>query len=279
MTLRSLVRQVYYSTGVRRAHIGVYRKVLSRSSGMIRNQAGVIIHADPADDRAALLLRARGNLDRHAIAAWRRLADELRPTVAIDVGTNYGEVAFSSRPPGLREVHLVEPNPGVLPWLRLTIDDASRKGFPAVVLHDGAASDTPGTALLRVTTGYSGTSSLGAPGDEGIPVRCFRLDDVIRLADDDTVLFKVDVEGHELAALRGMEGLLAGRRAVGICEYVFADDELVEYLCTRFAVHLVRGATEVAVDADGLRAAVAEGQRRGWTGISKDVVLRPRREQ
>jgi FkbM family methyltransferase len=273
-TVRSILRGVYHRSGVRRAHVAAHRTALKARSGVIRNSVGTLLHADPTDERASLLAMRRGALDRDAIAVWRRLAAELRPTIAIDVGANYGEVAFGARYHGLRGLHLVEPNPAVVRWLRRTVESASRD-YPDVVLHVGAASDAAGAARLHLH-GHSGGSSLNRPATDGIVVDTFRLDERIYLRDDDSLLFKIDVEGHEQAVLEGMSGLLTGRPATGLCEVLHADDALVEYLCERFAVNVVRDGVEVPVDTAALRTVLLHARDTEWAGLSKDVVLRSR---
>ncbi|MFK3983617.1 FkbM family methyltransferase [Micromonospora sp. NPDC050397] len=274
-TFRSVLRQALHKSGGQRVRIVAQRTVLRARSGAFRNEIGVLMHADPADIRGVLLAMYNGNLDRSAVATWRRLATELRPTVALDIGANYGEVAFSTRyHDGLRALHLVEPNPVVIRMLRETLRH-NGADYPDIVLHEGAASDTAGVARLNFHK-HSGVSSLRLRSDRGVSVDCFRLDERVTLAPDDTLLFKIDVEGHELAALEGMSGLLHGRRVAGICEVMHADEELVDYLCRNFAVSVIRGGVEHEVDAPGLRETLARARATGWAGLSKDVVLRSR---
>jgi FkbM family methyltransferase len=233
------------------------------------------MHADPTDSRGVLLAVYNGNLDRSAVATWRRLVNEIRPTVALDVGANYGEVSFSTRyHNGLRELHLVEPNPAVLLRLRETVQRAAGD-YPSIVLHAGAASGAAGSARLNFHE-HSGIASLQVQSDRGVLVDCFRLDERIRLRSDDSLLFKIDVEGHEQAALEGMAGLLHGRKAAGICEVMHADEDLVDYLCDNFLVATLRRGVERRVDAAQLRDTLAQARAAGWGDLSKDVVLRSR---
>ena len=274
-TFRSVLRQAFHISGGQRVRIVAQRTALRARSGAFRNEIGVRMHADPTDIRGVLLAMYNGNLDRSAVATWRRLADELRPTVALDIGANYGEVAFSTRyHPRLRQLHLVEPNPMVLRMLRETVRHTGAD-YPDIVLHEGAASDESGTARLNFHK-HSGVSSLRLPSDRGVSVDCFRLDERINLDPDDSLLFKIDVEGHELATLEGMAGLLHGRVAAGICEVMHADGDLLDYLSDRFTVSIIRAGVERPVDAPGLRDAIAEARATGWAGFSKDVVLRSR---
>jgi FkbM family methyltransferase len=272
-SLRSVLRQAFHKAGGQRVRIAAQRTALRARSGAFRNETGVLMHADHTDARGVLLAVYHGNLDRTVVATWRRLVAELRPTVALDIGANYGEVAFSTRyHHGLRALHLVEPNPAVLRMLRATVQHAAGD-YPDIVLHEGAASDVAGTARLNFHQ-HSGVASLRVQSDRGVSVDSFRLDERIALGTDDSLLFKIDVEGHELAALEGMTGLLRGRRATGICEIVHADDDLVDYLCDRFTVCVLHNGVEQPVDAPGLRDALARARATGWAELGKDVVLR-----
>ncbi|MBF9130759.1 FkbM family methyltransferase [Plantactinospora sp. S1510] len=273
-TFRSTLRRAFHQSGAQHVRRAAHRIALRTRAGAFRNEIGVILHADHTDIRGTELAVYKGNLDRNAVAAWRRLVAEVRPTVAIDVGANYGEVAFSTSYHGLRELHLVEPNPAVLPWLRKTIA-AANGNYPGTVLHAGAASDHSATARLYLHE-HTGVASLRVPNDRGVEVECFRLDERIRLRDDDSLLFKIDVEGHEQAALEGMAGLFHNRSVTGICEVLHADEDLLGYLCDRFAVALQYAGTERPVDEPQLRDTLARARESGWGDLGKDVVLRSR---
>jgi FkbM family methyltransferase len=267
-------RYAYNRKGGRQVHLAVHRSALRRRSGMIRNDAGITLHANPDDERGVLLAMTHGRLDRAAVVAWRRLARELKPDVALDVGANYGEVAFSTTYEGLRELHLVEPNPAILPWLRKTVTGVSH--WPcAIHLHEGAASNKAATLSLDAPAKYSGTMRVRAGGGGGTAVRGFRLDEEIALRDGDRLLFRVDVEGFELPVLEGMAGLLKGRTFAGLCEVQLADDDLIGYLGAHFDVSVVTGEREHAVDAAGLRRWIDAARRSGWAGVQKDVIVRP----
>jgi|GEM_PF-2795279 FkbM family methyltransferase len=273
-SLRSTLRRAFHQSGAHHVRRAAHRIALRTRAGAFRNEIGVVLHADYTDIRGTELAVYKGNLDRKAVAAWRRLVTEVRPTVAIDVGANYGEVAFCTSYYGLRELHLVEPNPAVLPWLRKTIALAAAD-YPGTVLHAGAASDRAGTARLYLHE-HTGVASLRVPNSRSVDVECFRLDERIRLRADDVVLFKIDVEGHEQAALEGMRGLFRGRQVAGICEVLHADDDLLAYLCANFAVALQYAGVERPVNEAELRTAVARARETGWGDLGKDVVLRSR---
>jgi FkbM family methyltransferase len=120
---------------------------------------------------------------------------------AVDVGGWYGPWTFwLSRIADT--VVTVEPNPELAAFIE-------RVASPNVTVIAKAASDKAGTATLSLPAGGRGTegrASLGPlPGGRSITVETFRLDD---LELDDVGLIKIDVEGHELPALHGAEGII-----------------------------------------------------------------------
>jgi FkbM family methyltransferase len=120
-----------------------------------------------------------------------------RGGTAVDVGAWYGPWTYwlAKR---ASQVHSFEPNPDVARVLEHTV--ASN-----VTVHQAAASDTNGTAVLSLPAGGKGTegrASLEGLDDGGrtVEVKTVRLDD---LGITSATLLKVDVEGHEKAALLG----------------------------------------------------------------------------
>jgi len=142
----------------------------------------------------------REGLDNHSLVllmAARLDAD----SVFVDIGANEGRFLYAARDLAPRGRHIaIEP----LPELAETL----RERFPEVTLHNVALSDGAGTAeFVRVLDdrGYSGLAERPYPGDyktERIQVDVARLDDLV--PEDVTPAFvKIDVEGAELATLRG----------------------------------------------------------------------------
>ena len=88
---------------------------------------------------------------------------------------------------------------------------ALRERFPGVTVLDVALGDRDGEAeffMHAAQTSYSGLKARAVPGKvESFPVRVRRLDDLIP-ADVPIGFVKIDVNGGELLALRGAEGLL-----------------------------------------------------------------------
>lgn len=148
--------------------------------------------------------------------AHKRFEPEMGPIVAacpnrgtfVDVGAWYGPWTYWLAPKVDRVVAF-EPNPGVADVLERTV-------APNVRVQRNAVSDEAGTATLALPEGGKGTegraSLEGLPdSDRTVSVPTMRLD---ALDVDDVVFVKIDVEGHELAALTGAEKLLDRWRPV-----------------------------------------------------------------
>jgi FkbM family methyltransferase len=170
-------------------------------------------------------IRARWQLRLLVRREWRDGEPEIRllaglgdrGRAALDIGANRGVYAWYLRRYAKR-VHAFEPNPRL----------ARRVGWclaPAVTVWNLALSDRSGRATLRIPTvegvEVDGCSTIetgvDAPsgGVETIDVEARPLDD-LDLADVGFV--KIDVEGHELAVLRGGRRLLARDRPVLLVE-------------------------------------------------------------
>ena len=128
-----------------------------------------------------------------------QLCDPAR--LALDVGANQGFYSTVMRRHA-RLCHAFEPNPEYA-WIY-------REVLPGVVLHVAALSDEAGRARFRIpvvdAVAYAGWGTLeDTPVFAGRKTREFevelqRLDD---LGLDPVGLIKIDVEGHEMAVLRG----------------------------------------------------------------------------
>ena len=122
----------------------------------------------------------------------------------LDVGANIGNHSvFLAR--HFDRVHSVEPNPRTFKVLSMNALLADN-----IHCHQIAASDANGKIgfvqeLLNV--GHSHVDKSGVATGRTIDVECWKLDDYLSKARD-VRLIKIDVEGHELEALRGMERIL-----------------------------------------------------------------------
>lgn len=135
----------------------------------------------------------------------------------LDVGANIGNHSvFLAR--HFDVVHAVEPSPRTFGVLLMNASLASN-----IQCHQIAASDRNGLAAFRLETVNVGYSRIvdAPPGDNTIQVRCWKLDDYFQEVKD-IRLVKIDVEGHEAQAIKGMEGILRKCSPVVVFEQHFS---------------------------------------------------------
>lgn len=128
----------------------------------------------------------------------------VRNELAIDIGANRGVYAWHFLRLA-RNVIAFEPHPGMAGFLKLAFGKRIR-------IEEVALSDGEGTATLRIPIDLMqiGCATIEesnplAGGTTEVRVRRRRLDDYVL---DRTAVIKVDVEGHELAVLKGAKALL-----------------------------------------------------------------------
>ena len=162
-------------------------------------------------------------LERYALHAGHYYQDDLceliRQTVrpgscVIDVGANIGFITLTAaKAVGTAgRVFAVEASARLVERLEEVL---TRNRIGNTTVFNSAAGDFNGVASLDVHEhhGMSSVSTAGSAGEgNGVArVRMSRLDDLLdgRIGDEMPVFVKVDVEGFELAVLRGMPRLLA----------------------------------------------------------------------
>lgn len=131
----------------------------------------------------------------------------------LDVGANHGLLSFglAQKFPRVR-FHLFEPNPKLLESI-----EKSRKLYPPMraEINPVAVCDRDGTIDFEVKSEQSGASHITNNG--GVPIRSVRLDSYLKEKAVDCVdLLKLDIEGYELTALRGVERALKNRHIKAI---------------------------------------------------------------
>lgn len=135
------------------------------------------------------------------------LATRGRGGAMLDIGANIGNHSVYLRDL-FDEVHAVEANPRTFKLLQFNLEI-----YPHLRAHLFAASDEAGTLRFQVEAINVGASHVVNArqkvhdGAGVIEVQACVLDDVIR-TDYPVSLVKIDVEGHELQAIRGMARLL-----------------------------------------------------------------------
>jgi FkbM family methyltransferase len=154
-------------------------------------------------------------MEEENIRCWQSVAK--RATTIFDIGANagiYSLAALAAQPQA--SVHAFEPTPEIAKRLRET---AILNALDHLYVHQVAVSIQNGNAVLRRFRGEMGTNEgmnfiSQAPldgDDEKVQTVC--LDQFCRDHSIDTIdLLKIDIQGHEYAALKGAEELIrAGR--------------------------------------------------------------------
>jgi FkbM family methyltransferase len=204
---------------VRALPVGLRRikvvKALARLAGSPRQRvdfgAGRVF-ANVEDSNVAHYLLRRAYPDH---GYWQFAQEMLFPgEVHLDVGANYGFHTFGllRQEPGRSARHLcVEANPDCVACLR-----ESARLYPecAISVFHGAAGETEGVTNLsfdRADTG-SGRLAVGT-GKTGVEVPRVRLDELLeREGVKEVGVMKMDIEGSERAALRGLGDYLTRQR-------------------------------------------------------------------
>ena len=149
-------------------------------------------------------------------------------SVCFDGGANFGFYSLLARfLVGERgSVHAFEPASFAFSFLQKNLGNANN-----AKLVQAAVSDSNGiiqfAQLSPISSGFSRVATAGnAPSKaELISVRCLRLDTYCADTGVMPDLVKLDVEGHELAALRGMEGTISTGQPFIILEYGMAEGD------------------------------------------------------
>jgi len=161
-------------------------------------------------------------------AVFRLLRRRCRPPLVVfDVGSNQGqflEVALDSLKGVEVTIHCFEPGHATFKMLTQGRRDEGR-----VVFNNAAVGRQAGEAILWYDQEGSGIASLtrrdvahfGIKMSESEPVRILTLDTYAAAQGIERIdLLKLDIEGHELDALAGAEGLLR-RGAIGMVLFEF----------------------------------------------------------
>ncbi len=146
-----------------------------------------------------------------------RLAGQLiRPgDVVVDIGANIGyhTLHFARLVGKTGKVFAFEADPSNAGLLRRNVEENGYRD--TVVVEQKAVSDRPGTVELHLSLRSAGHHRLFDPnvdGNEGrkaVVVESLKLDDYFANRPDPIAVIKMDIEGAEIAALRGMQKLLA----------------------------------------------------------------------
>lgn len=193
-------------------------------------------YADLSDGFLRLIV-----IDQGFESDFFRVADSLlkHGGVVLDVGANHGLLSFglAHRHAHTTAFHLFEPNPKLAESIR-----ATQSLYPSMNcrINAVAVSEVADVVRFQINSAQTGTSHVSR--DAGDLVTSVTLDQYLLEQQTDRIaLLKIDVEGHELAVLRGaLESLSAHRIQAIYFEYfeknlapVHAPPMLIEFLGVR----------------------------------------------
>lgn len=143
--------------------------------------------------------------------------------VVVDVGAGIGTetVVFSKQVGPTGRVVAVEAHPATCEALRRTV---ARSGLSNVTVVNVAVADREGELLISDHASHIGNSMVGV--DEGVLVAAKRLDTLAaELGLSRVDYLKMNIEGAEALAIRGMDTLVGSVRHVAIACHDFIADE------------------------------------------------------
>ena len=159
------------------------------------------------DIQESSMMAARAS-ERYETTKFKWLQKNLtHKDVFVDVGANKGDFTLLAAMQ-CDKVYSVEPHPENIEWLKKSI---ALNSFMNVDVIEGCATTFSGTVDLGIGS-KSGHHSITAPRSKSIPVRAFRLDDVIPSKHTQLVV-KIDVEGAEKLVLEGMKHIMHNVKA------------------------------------------------------------------
>ena len=182
---------------------------LAQIMPVIRTKAGFRLHG-PAVDYTADWIRFFGSHEVSTERFVRRYAR--RGSTMLDIGSNIGYFAFlAATVNGTRSIAF-EPNPEIVKFLRKSIQE-NRTG-DLVEVMEFALGDTDGRGRIIPDSTKPDTGTAHIEADPSGTVKVERFDSLeARLGPfRDVSVVKIDVEGWELAVLRGMHDFLRRER-------------------------------------------------------------------
>ena len=154
----------------------------------------------PGSSSMLTLKEGRG----HETEQLELLSERLRPgETLLDVGANIGYMSIRLAKRNSVTAVAIEPVPEMFNALKANIARNDVTGLVTPI--QAAAMDRPGTVHVTVDRGPANHLSEDVPGSVVVPAR--RLDEL----DVAPAVIKCDVEGAELQALKGAEGLLGSK--------------------------------------------------------------------
>lgn len=244
--------------------LGLSRFASEERSGVIRYYDGLQLRYRSQDMGVADYIRRSGAYEHETTKAVRSLLGPGR--VFVDGGAHIGYysvlAAADVGPKG--HVYSFEPVPGTNAVLR---ENVELNGFGlSVTVESFAITDHRKTLEFIVDTDSSVSSRITSSSETGVPIEGISLDEYFADREWPTIdLVKIDIEGAELAGLRGMRELVRRNPAIAVIFEVHFQvlsrqdismsllfDELLQMGFTRFSILRPDGAERVGFFCKGV---------------------------
>ncbi|MGE0723014.1 MAG: FkbM family methyltransferase [Alphaproteobacteria bacterium] len=208
---RAFVRQVGPARWLARSALRyLAARVLGRTM-RLRLPTGTLLALPPRNPVASEVYVTGADVDWGAEAILARFAERDRDFV--DVGANIGYYAVYLAPL-VRRVVAFEPDPRNLPALAANAAAAGN-----VTVRPVAVSDRCGTGRLSVGSSSAVGHLVGAAEKDALPVETTTIDAAADALDLRPCAIKLDIEGHELAALAGAAATIGRHQPLILTEF------------------------------------------------------------
>ena len=203
---------------------GIWLALWRRAAPRARvHQSGLVVRPYAADSAMRGIMTWRPDWKTRAIASVL----EARSGALIDVGANVGQTLLDFLSAPVRSAYVgFEPNIACCQHLAELV--SANRLADCQIIPAGLADRTGLATLYRFGGDTDPGASMLRNLRPSLPARAssicvFRLDDLPDLVESGIALVKIDVEGGELEALRGMEATLRRTGAWVICEVLHRD--------------------------------------------------------
>lgn len=222
-TLRRILRAIPEAMpGKQRVARAALRPFRHIGPVLIPDRYGNLLSSPSVDEPIGAALFASGVYEPDTL---RLILDWLSPRgVYVDVGANIGAIALpiAAQRPHSRIV-CVEADPAIAKILRFNVQQNARWNVVVKECLAGPGFD-PAVPFFRAPENKFGMGSIGPQfGDATICLPQRRLDDILDECDVEEIdVVKIDIEGAEVGALKGLQRRLGGHRKPVII-FEFAD--------------------------------------------------------
>lgn len=171
------------------------------------------IYVNELDKKGQSLIRTKGISQPRIVNFWRIAIENFKPTIVIDVGVNYGEILYSTVYNQDTLIIGIEANKNFSPYIEKTSQEHPN-GNQIIMIYAIAAEKEEAQKDFYIDKLRSGNSTVYHIENRHLiktTVRSITIDSLFTKKElkDDSVLFKIDVEGYEWNVLKGFFNTLS----------------------------------------------------------------------